>query len=79
VSSAGQKDNLAAQVTAMEQFCLARGLRVDEWLTEIGGGMDHVHDLVAVVHTFSSRLSGLRRYDKTLKKTLKDELGDGAR
>ena len=24
----------------MEQFCLARGLSVDEWLTEIGGGMD---------------------------------------
>ena len=24
----------------MERFCLARGLRVDEWLTEIGGGMD---------------------------------------
>jgi putative resolvase len=136
VSSPGQKDDLAAQVTAMEQFCLARGLRVDEWLTEIGGGMnltrrtfvavmdaiergeiatlviahqdrvarfgfdylEHVaknndcdivvanqqslspdqelvHDLVAVVHTFSGRLSGLRRYDKTLK----DELGDGAR
>jgi putative resolvase len=136
VSSPGQEDDLAAQVTAMERFCLARGLRVDEWLTEIGGGMDltrrtfvavmdaiergeiatlvvahqdrlarfgfdylqHVatkndcdlvvanqrslspdqelvHDLVAVVHTFSGRLSGLRRYDKTLK----DELGDGAR
>jgi hypothetical protein len=106
----------------MERFCIARGLAVDEWLTEIGGGMDltrreflavmdaiergeiatlviaHqdrlarfgldylegvatkndcdivvanqqslspdqelVHDLVAVVHTFSSRLSGLRR------------------
>src|SRR3981189_1704858 len=24
----GQKDDLASQVTAMEQFCLARGLRV---------------------------------------------------
>ena len=113
-----------------------RGLSVDEWLTEIGGGMDltrrtfvavmdaiergeiatlviahqdrvarfgfdyleHVaqnndcdivvanqqalspdqelvHDLLAVVHTFSGRLSGLRRYDKTLT----DEFGDGAR
>jgi putative resolvase len=40
VSSAGQKDDLAAQVTAMERFCLARGLSVDEWLTEIGGGMN---------------------------------------
>jgi len=136
VSSPGQKDDLAAQVTAMEQFCLARGLAVDEWLTEIGGGMDltrrefvavmdaiergeiatlviahqdrvarfgvdyleHVaqnndcdivvanqqslspdqelvHDLLAMMHTFSCRLSGLRRYDKTLK----DEFGDGAR
>jgi putative resolvase len=136
VSSPGQKDDLAAQVTAMEQFCLARGLSVDEWVTEIGGGMDltrrtfvavmdaiergeiatlviahqdrlarfgfdylqHVatkndcnlivanqqslspdqelvHDLLAVVHTFSGRLPGLRRYDKTLK----DEFGDGAR
>src|SRR3981189_1494157 len=112
----------------MERFCLARGLRVDEWLTEIGGGMDltrrefvavmdaiecgeiatlvvahqdrvarfgfdyleHVaknndcdivvanqqslspdqelvHDLVPVVHTFSGRLPGLRRYDETLQ------------
>jgi putative resolvase len=40
VSSPGQKDDLAAQVTAMERFCLARGLTVDEWVTEIGGGMD---------------------------------------
>jgi putative resolvase len=24
----------------MERFCVARGLTVDEWLTEIGGGMD---------------------------------------
>ncbi len=24
----------------MEQFCLARGLAVDEWVTEVGGGMN---------------------------------------
>jgi predicted site-specific integrase-resolvase len=136
VSSPGQKDDLASQVKAMEQFCIARGLTVDEWLTEIGGGMnltrrrflavmdaiergeiatlviahkdrlarfgfdylEHVakkndcdivvanqqslspdqelvQDLLAVVHTFSCRLDGLRRYEKTLK----DELGDGGR
>jgi predicted site-specific integrase-resolvase len=40
VSSPGQKDDLAARVKAMEQVCIARGLRVDEWLTEIGGGMN---------------------------------------
>jgi Resolvase, N terminal domain len=40
VSSPGQKDDLAAQVTAMEQFCLGRGLAVDEWVQETGGGMN---------------------------------------
>ncbi|HEY2673702.1 MAG TPA: IS607 family transposase, partial [Rugosimonospora sp.] len=40
VSSAGQKPDLASQVTSMEQFCLARGLAVDDWISEIGGGMN---------------------------------------
>jgi putative resolvase len=40
VSSPGQKDDLASQVAAMGQFCLARGLAVDEWVREIGGGMN---------------------------------------
>ena len=35
VSSPGPKDDLASQVTAMEQFCLARGLAGDEWITEV--------------------------------------------
>jgi predicted site-specific integrase-resolvase len=115
----------------MEQFCLARGLTVNEWVKEIGGGMDlrrkkllavmdsvergrvavlvvahqdrlarfgfdylehvatkngcevlvanqeslspdreMVEDLLAIVHTFSCRLYGLRRYEKTLKAEL---------
>jgi putative resolvase len=131
VSSTGQKDDLASQVTAMGQFCLARGLAVDEVIQETGGGMDlrrrkfltlmddieqgsvavlviahedrlarfgfgyleHVaarngceiivanqetlspqqelvEDLLAIVHTFSCRLHGLRRYEKTLKDEL---------
>lgn len=131
VSSPGQKDDLASQVTAMEQFCLARGTVVDEWVSEVGGGMnlrrgkflavmdaiergevaelivahkdrlarfgfdylehvaerhgcvitvanveslspqrEMVEDLLAIVHTFSGRLSGLRRYEKTLKNEL---------
>ncbi|MER5337570.1 IS607 family transposase [Micromonospora sp. NPDC002717] len=40
VSSSGQKSDLASQVAAMQQFCLARGLAVDEWISEVGGGMD---------------------------------------
>ncbi|SCF94857.1 Predicted site-specific integrase-resolvase [Streptomyces sp. Ncost-T10-10d] len=40
VSSPGQKDDLASQVQAMEEFCRGRGLAVDQWIREIGGGMD---------------------------------------
>jgi predicted site-specific integrase-resolvase len=40
VSSAGQKNDLAAQVNAMETYCLGAGNAVDEWVKEIGGGMN---------------------------------------
>jgi predicted site-specific integrase-resolvase len=131
VSSPGQKEDLASQVAAMEQFCLSRGTVVDEWVTEVGGGMnlgrrkflavmdaiergevaelvlphkdrlarfgfdylehvaerhgcvitvanaeslsperEMVEDLLAIVRTFSCRLDGLRRYEKTLRQEL---------
>ncbi|CAK0761329.1 putative resolvase [Gammaproteobacteria bacterium] len=40
VSSQNQENDLASQVAAMEQFCLARGIAVDTWIKEIGGGMN---------------------------------------
>ncbi len=40
VSSAGQKTDLANQRLSLETFCSARGLAVDEWIEEIGGGMN---------------------------------------
>lgn len=40
VSSRGQTPELKHQVKAMEEFCLGRGLAVDEWISEIGGGMN---------------------------------------
>lgn len=40
VSSAKQKTELANQNLAMGQFCLARGYAVDEWILEIGGGLN---------------------------------------
>ena len=40
VSSQKQKNELANQKRAMEQFCLARGYGVDEWIEEIGGGLN---------------------------------------
>ena len=40
VSSQKQKSELATQKAAMEKFCLARGYAVDEWIEEIGGGLN---------------------------------------
>ena len=39
-SSQAQKPDLANQRKALEQFCMAEGLPVDEWLTEIGSGLN---------------------------------------
>src|SRR5262249_8431762 len=40
VSSAGQRADLQNQRQMLEQFCAARGLAVDEWIEEIGGGLN---------------------------------------
>jgi len=40
VSSAGQKADLQNQRQMLEQFCAARGLAVDEWIEEIGEGLN---------------------------------------
>ena len=40
VSSQKQKNELSNQKLAMEQFCLGRGLAVNEWIEEIGGGLN---------------------------------------
>ena len=40
VSSRGQQDDLARQVAAMEAYGLGAGVAVDEWLSEIGGGLN---------------------------------------
>ena len=143
VSSAGQKEDIASQMAAMETYCLAGAIPVDEWIQEIGGGMNFkrkhfltlvdriqrgeilklivahkdrlmrfgfdlfshiaiengceivvanqeslspqqemVEDLRAIVHTFSCRLYGMRKYHKAIKEefpqykleTTKDEL-----
>ena len=126
VSSHQQKDDLASQVAAMETYCLNGAIAVDDWITEIGGGMNFkrkqflrlidaitsgevkrlvvahqdrlvrfgfdllahlaarhgctievvnqeslspqqemTEDLLAIVHTFSCRLYGMRKYQKS--------------
>lgn len=134
VSSQSQKADLVNQRQLVEQFCVARGLIVDEWIEEVGGGLnlkrrkflklieaiidqdikilviahkdrlarfgydliahlcekyacellvmnseslspqeELVQDLMTIIHTFSSRLYGLRNYKKALQKALEDD------
>jgi len=40
VSSQAQKPDLANQQRVLEEFCQQRGYVVDEWIKEIGGGMN---------------------------------------
>lgn len=40
VSSQAQKPDLKNQRLALEQFCIAKGITVDEWIEEIGGGLN---------------------------------------
>jgi len=131
VSSYGQKDDLESQIKAMDSYCANNGIKVDELIKEIGGGMNFkrkkflklmddvaqgkisniiiahkdrlvrfgfdyfahlcevngcnlevvnqeslspekemVDDLMSIIHTFSCRLYGLRRYKKAIKKEL---------
>ena len=40
VSSQAQKPDLSNQRAALEQFCIVRGIAVNEWISEIGGGLN---------------------------------------
>jgi putative resolvase len=133
VSGSGQKDDLASQKKALEQYCAANGYIVDDWLIEIGSGLNYdrkkfnqlmegvelgkinkiiiahkdrlirfgfewfasfakrhgttievmnqdslspeaemTKDLLSIIHCFSSRLYGLRKYKKNIKAILKE-------
>lgn len=133
VSSHAQKDDLQSQLEAMQTFCLAQGIAVDEWHSEVGGclnfkrkiflslmdrieigeiqtlyvahkdrlarfGFDYfehmanrhncqiivanqekpspqqelVEDMLTIIHSFSSWLYGLRKYEKQVKQMVKE-------
>jgi len=135
VSSNNQKPELINQVRAMEEFCLAQGLPIDEMIKEIGGGLNFkrqkfmtliesilkgevkvlvvahkdrlcrvafdfiedlaakqgcrlivanqesmspqqemVEDLMAIIHSFSCWLYGLRNYSQEIKKKIEESM-----
>lgn len=73
VSSSGQKDDLASQVAAMQTYCLAGAIPVDHCCEivvvnqeSLSPQQEMVEDLMAIVHTFSCRLYGMRKYKTTI-------------
>jgi putative resolvase len=40
VSSQAQRPDLKNQKRRLEEFCIAKGIAVDEWIEEIGGGLN---------------------------------------
>ncbi len=131
VSSANQRNDLQSQRKALESFCTAQGIAVDEWIEDVGSGLNYkrkgfnkilgdcetgsvgkiiiahkdrlvrfgfewfeafctkhgtkliimnqeslspqeemVKDLMTIVHVFSSRLYGLRRYKDKIKEAV---------
>ena len=54
-----------------EGFCRKHGCAIEVLAQEtLSPEQEMVQDLLAIVHTFSSRLYGLRRYRKVLKEAL---------
>src|SRR3989338_825019 len=134
VSSSGQKEDLKNQRKALESYCAGKSYCVDEWLEEVGSGLNYkrkkfcqlledvelgkiskiivahkdrfvrfgfewfdtfakrhntkievmnqeslspetemTKDLLSIIHCFSSRLYGLRKYKKNLKSIITDK------
>ncbi|WP_069473024.1 IS607 family transposase [Candidatus Marithrix sp. Canyon 246] len=135
VSSASQKNDMQSQRQAIEIFCTARGLAIDEWFYDIGSGLNYkrkkflklmdlveagevstliiahkdrlvrfgfewfqyfcekhgteivimnqetlspeqemTQDLISIIHTFSCRLYGLRKYKKIIRQDVNDNI-----
>lgn len=133
VSSNNQKDDLSSQVNALQQYCIANGYKIDDYIDEIGSGLNYnrkkfnqlmidvesgliekiivahkdrlirfgfewfesfcnrhgtkievinqislspeqemTQDLLSIIHCFSSRLYGLRKYKKTILKQINE-------
>ena len=73
VSTKNQKDDLQNQVAFLRQFCNAKGIIVDQCIVvvnneELSPQEELVQDIVSILHAFSCRLYGLRKYKKQIER-----------
>ncbi len=68
VSTRNQTDDLENQVDFLQQYVNAKGLIVDEIKNEkLSPHEELVQDIVSILHVFSYRLYGLRKYKKQIE------------
>ena len=74
VSTSNQKDDLKNQVDFLRQYANAKGIIVDEVIKDYGTGLNYI----SILHIFSCRIYGLRKYknkikeDEEIEKSLQD-------
>ena len=74
VSTSNQKDDLKNQVDFLRQYANAKGIIVDEVIEDYGSGLNYI----SILHIFSCRIYGLRKYknkikeDEEVEKSLQD-------
>ena len=75
-STNNQKDYLKNQILFLQNFVNAKGVIVDEVVEDIGSGLiiivkngikELVQDIVSILHIFSCRIYGMRKYKKKIE------------
>ena len=71
VSTAAQKPDLAKQIAALKAYCEARQIKVDEWMQDIGSGLDykrkHFNRLMELVELGQVRCIILAHRDRLVR------------
>lgn len=78
VSTNNQKDDLINQIEFLKDFANAKGIIVDEVIKDIGSGLNY-NRKISILHVFSCRIYGLRKYKKKIKedKEIAKSIQDG--
>jgi len=80
VSGVTQKPDLANQIKALEFYCQQHGISVDDWMSDLGSGLNYkrkqsnrlmemieLGQVRRLIIAHRDRLHGLRSYRKVLK------------